>query len=190
MGEIITGKIKTVSEKGLVVSITDSITGMVPYLHLADVIIRKPAAKFKEGQKVKCRVLSCDPATRKLKLTNKKSLVRSDLSILTSFDNIEVGSFVHGFISAIKEYGCFVSFYNGVSGLIPRSELTSGDQPINPADLFTVGQVVKCRITSSDPANKKLALSLNATPSSRDLLRTSSPSLLYYFISYNYYCYL
>ena len=84
-----------------------------------------------------------------------------------------MGELVHGFISSIKEFGCFVTFYNGVVGLIPRSQLTSSEQSINPAELFTVGQVVKCRVISCDVANKKLVLSLNMTPTARDLLHTS-----------------
>ena len=49
VGSVVKGKITKVTARGLIVALTDNgrIRGFVPLLHLADVKINKPQAKFK-----------------------------------------------------------------------------------------------------------------------------------------------
>jgi rRNA biogenesis protein RRP5 len=53
-----------------------------------------------------------------------------------------------------------VHFYDNVHALVPISEL-SDEYVKNPSDLFSVGQVMKCRILSVDAANEKMRASFN-----------------------------
>ena len=69
------------------------------------------------------KVLSVEPDRRRLLLTHKKTLVESSLPVITDFSDAKPGVSSHGFITAIKDFGCFVAFYNNVKGLVPRSEL-------------------------------------------------------------------
>ena len=70
------------------------------------------------------QVLSVNPDRRRLLLTHKKTLVTSHLQIITEYnDCTKPGTSAHGFITAIKEYGCIVTFYNNVKGLVPRTQL-------------------------------------------------------------------
>lgn len=41
---------------GMQVKVTDGIKGLVPSLHLADVILKQPEKKYNVGDEVKCRV--------------------------------------------------------------------------------------------------------------------------------------
>ena len=56
-------------------------------------------------------------------LTHKKTLVDSSLPVITDYSDAARGVSCHGYITAIKDFGCFVAFYNNVKGLVPRSEL-------------------------------------------------------------------
>jgi len=146
--------------RGVVVELTPRIRGFVPHSHLADVAIRKIGAKFKIDQKVKCRVLRLDVAKRDLILSCKRTLVNSDLPLITSFSGIKAGVITHGVITAIKPFGCLVSFYNGVVGLAPLRHLAA--EPVAPADvpkLFQLNQPVKCRVLFVKPKIRSLVVS-------------------------------
>jgi rRNA biogenesis protein RRP5 len=63
-----------------------------------------------------------------------------------------------GIITSVQSFGCIVHFYDNVHALIPISEL-SDEYVKTPSDLFSVGQVMKCRILSVDAANEKMRAS-------------------------------
>lgn len=108
---------------GAVVRLTDTITGLVPNAHLSDVRLQHPEKLFKEGQKLKLRVVSVEPKSRKVLLTNRKSLVQDALPVLNSFEAAVEGSVVQGTVTKIEKWGCLVSFYGKVKGLVPVSEM-------------------------------------------------------------------
>ena len=62
------------------------------------------------------QVLTVDAAHRRLVLTHKKTMVESNFPTLTAYDQVEKDMTLHGFIVAVKDYGCIVSFYNDVKG--------------------------------------------------------------------------
>lgn len=64
-----------------------------------------------------------EPDRRRLLLTHKKTLIESSLPLLTDYSDARPGVSSHGFIAAIKDFGCIVVFYNNVKGLVPRVEL-------------------------------------------------------------------
>ncbi len=71
----------------------------------------------------------------------------------------EPGIRSHGYITGIKPYGIFVSFFGGMKGLAHTAELPlAPDQ--TPKDAYQVGQVVKCRVMSTDFSHQRLKLSL------------------------------
>ena len=57
----------------------DVFVGVVQKHHLADVAIKNPSLKFKPNQKLKAKVLTVDPAKRRLNLTLKRSIVKNRL---------------------------------------------------------------------------------------------------------------
>ncbi|PKU26964.1 hypothetical protein llap_22732 [Limosa lapponica baueri] len=123
------------------VKVTDGIKGLVPSLHLADVILKQPEKKYNIGDEVKCRVLECNPEGKKLILTLKKSLVQSKLPILSNYEDAKPGLVTHGFVVCAREFGCIVKFYNDVKGLVPKNELSS--EPVScPDKVFHEGQVI------------------------------------------------
>ena len=69
------------------------------------------------------KVLSINAEKKRLKLTHKKTLVTSELPIITDYHEVTRGMKVHGYIDRIGEFGLIVRFYNGVKGLAPLNRL-------------------------------------------------------------------
>uniref|UniRef100_A0A8C8RC37 Protein RRP5 homolog n=1 Tax=Pelusios castaneus TaxID=367368 RepID=A0A8C8RC37_9SAUR len=157
------GKVLALKPIGMQVKVTDHIRGLVPRLHLADVLLKQPEKKYSVGDNVKCRVLVSNPEGKKLILTLKKTLVTSKCPVLTSYEAARPGLITHGFIVCAREFGCIVKFYNDIKGLVPKSELSSEPIP-SPEKVFCKGQVVKVIVLKCEPEQEKLLLSFNLTP--------------------------
>ncbi|KAJ7376225.1 hypothetical protein OS493_036048 [Desmophyllum pertusum] len=161
-GTSIKGKIITLEKFGMLISVSDHIRGLCTTLHLADINLQHPEKKLKEGKVVKCRVLSVEPDRRRLLLTHKKTLIESSLPLLTDYSDARPGVSSHGFIAAIKDFGCIVVFYNNVKGLVPRVELGI-PADTDPRSAFYIGQVMLCHVLSCQPDQAKLRLSFKTS---------------------------
>ncbi|XP_074447508.1 protein RRP5 homolog isoform X3 [Larus michahellis] len=168
-GDVVQGKVLALKPIGMQVKVTDGIRGLVPSMHLADVILKQPEKKYNIGDEVQCRVLECNPGGKKLILTLKKSLVQSKLPVLSNYEDAKPGLITHGFVVCAKEFGCIVKFYNDVKGLVPKHELSS--EPIScPDKVFHDGQVVKVMVLKCEPQQERLLLSfrLSSKPAPED----------------------
>uniref|UniRef100_A0A8C3T254 Protein RRP5 homolog n=1 Tax=Chelydra serpentina TaxID=8475 RepID=A0A8C3T254_CHESE len=179
-GHVVEGKVLALKPLGMQVKVTDHIRGLVPHLHLADVLLKKPEKKYSVGREVKCRVLISNPEEKKLILTLKKTLVTSKFPVLTSYKAAKPGLITHGFIVCAREFGCIVKFYNDVKGLVPKSELSSEPIP-SPEKVFYKGQVVKVIVLKCEPEQEKLLLSfkLMSRPGPQSCLQSHITCLLF-----------
>ncbi|CAE6479265.1 unnamed protein product [Rhizoctonia solani] len=165
VGKSLKGTIVRLRETGLVVSLSDKVTGLVTPQHYADIKLKHPERKFKEGATVKCKVLNVNPERSRILLTLKKSLLESTLPILATFDDAKVGMVTPGIVQRIEERFVILEYYGGVRALVPLNELTD-TQVSGTSGLFTIGQVVKSRITSVDKEQRRLTASIRqAAPS-------------------------
>ncbi|NXN36661.1 RRP5 protein, partial [Rhinoptilus africanus] len=164
-GDVVQGKVFSLKPIGMQVKVTDGIRGLVPSMHLADVILKRPEKKYSIGDQVRCRVLECNPGGKKLILTLKRSLVQSKLPVLSNYEDAKPGLITHGFVVCAKEFGCIVKFYNDVKGLVPKNELSS--EPIScPDKVFHEGQVVKVMVLKCEPQQERLLLSFRLSSKS------------------------
>eukprot|EP00850_Spirogloea_muscicola_P013563 SM000092S24531 [mRNA] locus=s92:547777:562774:- [translate_table: standard] len=157
-GMLLHGTISAIEPYGLLLKLADGIRALCPLQHLSDVQYHKPPARFQVGMKLKVRVVTCNIDTRKITVTHKRSLVATKLPIITSIEDAKEGVVSHGVLTGVKDYGCFVSFYNNVKGLAHRSELGLEADSL-PSKAFEVGQVVKARVLRRNLETQKLSLS-------------------------------
>lgn len=143
---------------GLIVNIAEGISGLVPEAHLADVHLQHPEKKFREGMKVKTRVLSTNPAMHQLRLTLKKTLVNSEAPPIKSYDELAVGLQAPGTIVNILQHGAIVQFYGRLRAFLPVSEMSEA-YISDPKEHFRVGQTVSVYVLSFDPEASKLIVS-------------------------------
>ncbi|KAL1005879.1 hypothetical protein UPYG_G00065090 [Umbra pygmaea] len=158
-GLIVEGKVMSLYPSGIMVKVSDYVRGLVPHVHLADVILKKPEKKYVVGMNIKCRVLSVDVQRKKLTLTRKRALLESTLPLFRTYEDARPGLVSHGFIVCIQNYGCIVRFYGDVKGLVPQNELCA-ERVVVPQSMFYVGQVVKAKVLKCE--DEKLLLSLKA----------------------------
>ncbi|XP_035124864.1 protein RRP5 homolog isoform X5 [Callithrix jacchus] len=157
-GAVVKGTVLTIKPYGMLVKVGEQMRGLVPHMHLADILMKNPEKKYHIGDEVKCRVLLCDPEAKKLVMTLKKTLVESKLPAITCFADAKPGLQTHGFIIRVKDYGCIVKFYSDVQGLVPKHELSTEYIP-DPERVFYTGQVVKVAVLNSEPSKERMLLS-------------------------------
>ncbi|GFY80721.1 similar to RIBOSOMAL RNA PROCESSING 5 [Actinidia rufa] len=160
-GMVVKAKIIAVDSFGAIVQFSGGVKALCPLRHMSEFEMSKPRKKFQVGAELLFRVLGCK--SKRITVTHKKTLVKSKLGIISSYTDATEGLITHGWITKIENHGCFVRFYNGVQGFAPRSEL--GLEPgCDPISAYHVEEVVKCRVTSSVPASRRINLSFIITP--------------------------
>ncbi|MCB9678418.1 MAG: S1 RNA-binding domain-containing protein [Alphaproteobacteria bacterium] len=82
---------------------------------------------------------------------------RAEQMASTFWKSVEVGQQLDGVVRNVQPFGAFVDL-GGVDGLIPKRELSWGDD--SPADRVAVGEQVTVRVLEVDFERKKLTLSL------------------------------
>ncbi|PQQ21311.1 rRNA biogenesis protein RRP5 isoform X1 [Prunus yedoensis var. nudiflora] len=155
---------------GLLLEIPSTPVSTPAYVSICDVAeeeVRKLEKKFKQGSHVRVRVLGFRHleglATGILKASAFEGTVFTHSDVKPGMVVKADGLITHGWIRKIEEHGCFIHFYNGVQGFAPRSEL--GLEPgSDPSSMYHVGQVVKCRVISSNPTSRRIKLSFIIRP--------------------------
>ncbi|MCJ1431359.1 rRNA biogenesis protein rrp5 [Xylographa pallens] len=163
VGQIVKGQVSKLIVNaagigGVLVGVTENISGLVPEMHLADVHLQHPEKKFREGVSVTARVLSIDLERRLMRMTLKKSLVNSDVTVWSSYQELAVGMQAPGTLISILPTGAVVQFYGNVRGFLPVSQM-SESYIKDPKLHFRIGQVVNVNITSIDAAENRMTVS-------------------------------
>ncbi|KAJ5980771.1 hypothetical protein N7481_008069 [Penicillium waksmanii] len=163
VGAIVKGKVEKLlvgatGMDGLIVSLADGITGLVPSMHFADSKLQFPEKKFREGLKISARILSVNLEKRQIRLTLKKSLLNSESAVWKDYKGILGGAQSPGTIVSLQSHGAVVQFYGDVRGFLPVSEMSEAYIK-DPAQHFRLGQVVNVHALSVDASQGRLAVS-------------------------------
>lgn len=145
---------------GVLVKLSDSVTCLVPEMHLSDVQLQHPERKFKEGFPVKGRILDVDLDKRHIRLTLKKSLIEEDnaSSVWKNYENLAPGMEAKGTIINLLSTGAVVQFYGKVRGWLPVAEV-SDTYIESPETHFRLGQTLSVRIVSVTPELQEMKVS-------------------------------
>ena len=161
-GLLIDGEVKSLTEKGVYIKLSDHFDGFCPNSELADNSFKKTRKKLTEGFMIKCRVILIDLEHNFILLTCKKSLIKSNHPPLVDLRDVQPGDVRDGRVVSILSSGLVMKFYNNVKGFVPISELTlsSAQAILDLSSTYKLGQVLKCRVLSVSPEEKNLKLSL------------------------------
>jgi small subunit ribosomal protein S1 len=156
-GDIIRGKVRSLTDYGVFVGIEDGVDGMV---HKSDLSwtqrINNPADLYKKGDEVEAIILSINHAEKKVSLGIKQLYEDPWLRLP---ENYPVGTILEVRVKSVAEFGVFVEIERGVEGLIHVSELPM-DLASDPANLLKEGEIIKAEIISMDQNERRIALSL------------------------------
>jgi len=163
IGEVVKGTIGRIivgaaGIQGLIVNIAENVSGLVPQIHMSDIVLQHPEKKFREGLTVTARVLSKDIEKRQLRLTLKKTLVNSDQKLWSDYDGIEVDDSTVGTLVKVDSYGALVQFYGQVKGFLPVAEMSEAYIK-DATEHFRVGQVVTVHAISVNSEDGRLTVS-------------------------------
>lgn len=158
VGEIITGRISSITDYGLFVEVAKDIEGLV---HISEVSwtdrIHDLNKLYKVGDEIKVRVVSVDQENRRMSLSIKQLEKNPWESVDQQFT---VGQKIKGAITNVTDFGIFVQLLPGIDGLVHISDLSWTEHIDHPKDHFKTGTVVEAIILSIDKDNKKISLGI------------------------------
>ncbi len=100
------------------------------------------------GKEFEVKVITLDEEEEKIIFSEKEAWNENQKDVISQY---KVGTVVEGKVTAITDFGVFISFGEGMEGLIHISEL-AWQRIDNPGDLFKVGDALKAEIISVDGA--------------------------------------
>jgi small subunit ribosomal protein S1 len=159
IGTVIRRKVRSVTEFGLFLGVTDGIDGLV---HVSDLTwtgkVKHPADLFKEGEEVEAVVLSIDAENERFSLGIKQLKTDPWLALSTAHPS---GSKLKGKVTRVVEFGAFVEIEPGIEGLVHVSEL-SEERVESAASVVKPGDEIEVQVLDIDARGRKASLSVRA----------------------------
>jgi len=153
-GDVITGKIKNVTEFGLFVELTPELDGMVYISDISwDKLDEEELKKFAKGVEVTAKILSIDLEKERIMLGIKQ---------LTAGANdgkaaIKKGAVISGTISEITPDEIFIDLGGGLRGVVRRTDLSMDKDEQNTAKK-KVGEMIEASVVSVEDDVVKLSV--------------------------------
>jgi len=154
-GRTVKAKIKKITERGLVLSIDNLVSGFLPVALLSWKKDIKPS-DFEEGDELEVVVKEFDKETGKV-IFSKRDL---EPNPWVEFEN-DVGDVVEAKVKEINDFGLIVKV-SDLEGFIHKLE-TDHLEPENYKRKFKVGDNIKAQIIELDRENRRLKLSIKRT---------------------------
>ena len=118
--------------------------------------VNHPRDVLSEGDAVEVKILSADPAERRISLSIRELKDNPWQKFVERFAIDEV---VDGVITEIKDFGAFMKITDEVDGLIHVSEI-SEERIATPADVLTVGAKIQARIIGINEEKRQVRLTM------------------------------
>lgn len=155
-GSRIKGKVRSVTEKGILVEIEEDVMGFVEPKDLSwDKRAPKPQKLYKRDDEITAVVIGYDDNKRRLRLGVKQLNEHPFDQYARTHPE---GSIVRGRVTSLTNYGAFISLAPGVEGLLHISQIDL-KRVDDPKSVLQVGQLVDVKIKELDFENKKISLS-------------------------------
>ncbi|MDK2886504.1 MAG: small subunit ribosomal protein [Thermosipho sp. (in: thermotogales)] len=154
-GEKVLGKIKETIKGGYKVLIDNVIEAFLPQ---SESLIRK-GEKIPE-EFLEFKIIKFETSRRKLNIVLSRKAIINEMKE-KFYSERKPEDVVEGIIERIEKFGAFVRIAEGITGLVPNSEV-SYDPSLTAEDVFRIGQSVKLLIKEIDKDRKRITLSLKA----------------------------
>lgn len=158
-GDIIKGKIKSITDFGIFIGLEGNIDGLV---HLSDISWNatgeEAVREFKKGDELEAMVLAVDPERERISLGIKQLQADPYNNFLS--EN-EKGAIVQGVVKEVDAKGAIVELMEGVEGYLRSSEL-SKDKIDDARTVLNVGDSVEAKFIGVDRKNRHILLSVKA----------------------------
>ena len=164
-GQVIDGTVQRIASFGAFVDV-GGVDGLVHISELAHEHVEKVEDVVTEGDKVKVKVLSVDPAEERISLSIKETLAGPWENIEEKYPigsqhtaKVAAGDGLEGKVKRLVSYGAFVEVLPGVEGLVHISRI-SHDHIGTPDEVLEEGQNIDVKVLDVNPEEERLSLSI------------------------------
>ena len=164
-GDIISGKIKSITDFGIFIGLPGNIDGLI---HLTDLSWTRPGEEavrdYKKGQELDAMVLSIDPERERISLGVKQ--IEKDPFANFMAENPK-GSIVTGTVIAVDAKAATIDLGDGIEGLLRASEMAK-DRVEDARSFLSEGDQIEAKITGMDRKGSSVYLSIKAKDSDEE----------------------
>lgn len=155
-GQVFEGTIRKLMDFGAFVELGSGVDGLLHISELAYGRIKHPSEVVSEGQGIKVKVKSYDPATGRISLAYRDMLPDPWEEVE---DRYPPQTETKGRVTKLMEFGAFVELEPGVEGLVHVSEL-SHKKIWRVSDVVKEGEEVDVLVQSIDKSSRRISLSM------------------------------
>jgi small subunit ribosomal protein S1 len=164
-GDIISGKIKSITDFGIFIGLEGNIDGLI---HLTDLSWNKVGEEavrdYQKGQEVEAMVLSIDPERERISL-GIKQIEKDPFAIFIA--SKPKGSIVNGTVISVDAKAAVVDLGDGIEGLLRASEMAT-DRVEDARQFTNEGDEIEAKITGMDRKGRSIYLSIKAKDSDEE----------------------
>lgn len=151
--------------KGVVKNLTDygaflDLGGIDGLLHITDMAwkrVKNPSEIVNIGDEIEVKVLKFDREKNRVSLGLKQMGEDPWLDLTRRYPE---GARLHGTVTNLADYGCFVELEEGVEGLVHVSEMDWTNKNVHPSKLVHIGQEVDVIILDIDQERRRISLGM------------------------------
>ena len=156
-GDVIQGKVRSITDYGVFIGIEDGVDGMV---HKSDLSwtqkVNNPADVYKKGDEVEAIILSINHEEKKVSL-GIKQLYEDPWAYIP--ERYAEGTVLEVRVLSVSEYEAEVEMEQGVIGTVPRAEI-SADMSVDPTQVVKAGEILKAQVIRIDLDDRVIKLSM------------------------------
>ncbi|KAI5266508.1 nucleic acid-binding protein [Aureobasidium subglaciale] len=177
-GQILAGKVTKVSERNVIVQLSDSVSGIVTLTELSDDFTEANPTTHTRGDIVRVCVSAVDLPNKRVYLSMRPSKVLSSaLPVedrqITAIPQLVVNDVVRGFVKAVTEKGVIVNLGPRVDAFVRVSDLS--DQFVKDwKSAVEIDQLVKGKILQVDATLNHVQMSLKQSHVDKDYVPANS----------------
>jgi small subunit ribosomal protein S1 len=164
-GDVISGKIKSITDFGIFIGLDGNIDGLI---HLTDLSWNKTGEDavrdYQKGQEVEAMVLSIDPERERISLGIKQIEKDPFASFIATQPK---GSIVTGVVISVDAKAAVLDLGDGIEGLLRASEMAT-DRVEDARSFMNEGDKIEAKITGMDRKGRSIYLSIKAKDSDEE----------------------
>ena len=164
VNNIFRGFVRNVADTGIFVSLSSKVTAYIRVSDLSDSFIKDWKSSFQVDQLVKGKIIAVEPKLNHVQMSLKGSVVDSYYNALLTYRGVKAGQIITGKVRKVEDFGVFVVIDHSanVSGLCHRSKMADR-RVADVRKLYSEGDVVKAKVLSVDPDNRRISFGLKAS---------------------------
>lgn len=156
VGDKVRGLVVRTAPFGAFVELMPGVDGLVHVSEMSWEHVRRPDDVLEVGQSVEVEVQDIDLVRQRVSLS-MKSLEGDPWE--AAAEDYPVGDEVQGIVEKIEDFGVFVNLGEGITALLPRSEMQLNREQ-TPHSKARQGATITARVLQVEPGRRRMALTL------------------------------